>query len=134
MKPAPLALEQSMQPLQIERHTDQTPFARRSLFAAQRELPEAQHLFDDPDHRLNRAFAHAIDRLPKRGFEFVGHLQLGAGIIGWRRRRFGKALPPTRMVWIASGSDVGIDLAALEESNIRFAKVARVQRSRFWGA
>src|SRR5918912_1529900 len=61
---AHLSCEQSMQPLQIERQTDQTPLARGYLLAAQRELAEAHHLFDDADHRLDRAFAQAVDRLP----------------------------------------------------------------------
>src|SRR4051794_31220103 len=102
-----------MQPLQIERQTDQTPLARGGLLAAQRELPEPQHLFDDTDHRLNRAFAHAVDRLPDRGFELVGHLHFGTGTLRWRRGRLGKTLPPTWMMWIAASRDVGIDRAAL---------------------
>src|SRR5258706_16471801 len=115
-----------MQPLQIECQADQTPLARSGLLAAQRELTEAQHLFDDADHWLDRAFAQAVDRFPELGFEFVGHLDLGAGILRrWRGQRC-KALPPTRMVRIAPGGDMRVDAAALEERNIRFPKVARV--------
>src|SRR5215211_2213447 len=108
LSPARLALEQAMQPLQIERQTDQTPLARSRVLATQRELSESQHLFDDADHRLNCAFAQPVDRLPDRGCELVGHLDLGTGILGWRRMRPSKALPPTRMVPIASGRDIGI--------------------------
>src|SRR6266487_2226135 len=46
---AHLSGEQDMQPLQIERQTDQAPFASDSLLTAQRELPEPDHLFDDAD-------------------------------------------------------------------------------------
>src|SRR6266508_3643807 len=54
LSPAHLALEQSMQPLQIERQTDQTPLARAGQLAAQRELAKAHYLFDDANHGLDR--------------------------------------------------------------------------------
>src|SRR5258706_8946786 len=123
------ALEQPMQPLQIERQTNQIPLARRRLLAAQRELPKSQYLFDDPDHRLDRAFAQAVDCLPECGFEFVGHLDLGAGILGRRRAQLSKALPPPRMVPIPSGGDIWVDTPALEKSNICLGKVPRFQRT-----
>src|SRR2546421_10465873 len=68
LSPAHLSYDQRMQPLQIERQTDQAPLASDGLLAAQRELPEAQHLFDDADHRLDRACARAVDCFPKRSF------------------------------------------------------------------
>src|SRR5262245_26868603 len=123
-----------MQALQIERQTDQAPLTSGCLLAAQRELTEAHHLFDDADDWLDRAFAQAIDRLSNRSFELVGHLHLGTGISRWRLRLDRKALPPTRMVWITSSRDKGVDLAALEQRNIRFTKVARVQCGGLWGA
>src|SRR5262245_62499724 len=123
-----------MQSLQIERQTDQAPLASSSLLAAQRELPEAQYLFNDADHRLDRAFAQAVDPLPNRTLEFVGHLLLRAGILPWRLWQLGKALPPTWMVWVASGRDIGLDRPPLENRNVRLAKVARVQCGRIWGA
>jgi hypothetical protein len=43
-----------MEVLEIEGQTDQTPLTRSSLCATQGELAEAQHLFDDPDHRFDR--------------------------------------------------------------------------------
>jgi len=45
-----------MEALEIESQTDQTPLACGGLFTAQRELAEAQHLFDDLDHRFGGAF------------------------------------------------------------------------------
>src|SRR5262249_30762945 len=120
---AHLSGEQGMQALQIERQTDQAPLASTRLLAALRELTESHHLFDDADDWLDCAFAHTIDRSPNRSFELVGHLHLGTGLIRWRRGRFGKALPPTRMMRIASGGDVRFDSPTLERCNIRFAKV-----------
>jgi len=64
-----------MEALEIESQTDQTPLTGSSLFTAQGELAETQHLLDDPDHRLDRAFACAIDGFAQRGLELVGHLE-----------------------------------------------------------
>ncbi len=55
-----------MEALEIESQTDQTPLASRRLDPTQGELAEAQHLFDDPDHRFDRAFACLIDRFTQR--------------------------------------------------------------------
>src|SRR5438552_19211965 len=66
LSPAHLSCEQAMQPLQIECQTDLTSLARGGPLAAQRELPKSQHLFDHAFHRLDRACAHALDRLPER--------------------------------------------------------------------
>src|SRR2546423_11274114 len=98
-----------MQPLQIERHTDQTPLASRGLLAAQRELAKAQHLFDDPDHGLNRAFAQPVNRFADDRLELVGHLDGRARVGCWRVRQYRKALAPTRMMPIWPGGNVGID-------------------------
>jgi hypothetical protein len=46
-----------MHPLQIEGHGDQFPFAGHGMQFAQRELAENHHIFDDPKHGLNGAFA-----------------------------------------------------------------------------
>ncbi len=61
---AQLSHHKAVQPLQIEGHTDQTPLTPCRLFAAQRELAEAQHFLNDADHRLDRAFPQPVDRLP----------------------------------------------------------------------
>ncbi len=121
-----------MQPLQIERQTDQTPLARGGHLAAQRELAEAQHLFDNPNHGLDRAFAQAVDHFPEHGFELGGHLNCGTGVVGWRRRQRGKALLPTRVMRIAPCGNVRVNPAALTRRNIRFAKVPIVHRSGSW--
>ncbi len=65
-----------MEALEIESQTDQTPLASRRLDPTQGELAEAQHLFDDPDHRFDRAFACLIDRFTQCCPELVGHLEL----------------------------------------------------------
>src|SRR5258705_10539619 len=83
-----------MEPLQIKRHTDQTPLAGRCRRAAQRELTESQHLFDDPEHWLNRILACAVDRFPDCPLKFVGHLDLGIRVIGGRWGRSSTTLPP----------------------------------------
>src|SRR5215210_7344306 len=57
---AQLSQPQCMQPLQIESQADQPPLPRRRRRAPQRELAEAQHLFDDADDRLDRAFPQPI--------------------------------------------------------------------------
>ncbi len=59
-----------MQPLQIERQADQTPLATSGLLAAQRELAEAQHFLNNADHRLDRAFAQAINPFPTAVLSF----------------------------------------------------------------
>src|SRR6266545_1535191 len=117
-----------MQPLQIERQTDQPPLTSGGLLAAQRELAEAQHLFDNPDHWLDRAFAQPIDRFPDRALELVGHLHRRTGIIGWWHRQARKALVPTWMMRIAPGGNVGIDPTPLARLNVRFAKEPVVHR------
>ncbi len=55
-----------MEALEIESQTDQTPFASSSLSTTERELAEAQHLFDDSDHWFDGAFASPIDRFAQR--------------------------------------------------------------------
>lgn len=73
-----------MKAFEIKSQTDQTPFALCSLHPTQRELTEAQDLLDDPDHRLDRAFACPVDRLAQGCLELVRHFHLRACIIGWR--------------------------------------------------
>ena len=54
-----------MEAFEIESQTDQTPFPSRRRCPTQGELVEAQHLFDDPDHRFDRAFACPVGNLAK---------------------------------------------------------------------
>ena len=87
VEPAPkLASQQHVQSFEIEGQTDQAPLARRGRQIAQRELAEAQHFLDDANHRFDRAFAQAIDRLPDVRLEFVGHCDDRAGVGGRRGR------------------------------------------------
>jgi hypothetical protein len=46
-----------MDPLQIEGHGDQFPFASHGMEFAQRELAETHHMINDPKHGFNGAFA-----------------------------------------------------------------------------
>src|SRR5258706_11629576 len=100
MELVPLALEQGMQPLQIERQTDQTPLASSGMLATQRELAKAQHFLNNANHRLDRAFAQAINRFPNRGLELVGHFDRGTRVDGGAVKQGGEAFLPARMMRI----------------------------------
>src|SRR5437868_1345902 len=50
------SLDQPVQPLQVIGQAHQTPLAAPLRQPAQRELPEAQYLFYDPNHRFHRTF------------------------------------------------------------------------------
>ena len=73
-----------MEAFEIESQTDQTPLASRRRCPAQGELAEAQHLFDDPDHRFDGAFACPVDRFAQGGLELVRHFHLGTRVLRWR--------------------------------------------------
>ena len=127
-----------MQPLQIERQTDQTPLARGGRFPAQRELAKAQYLFDDANHWFDRAFAQAVDRLADRRLEFICHLLGRTRVVAGRCRQSRKAFLPTGVMRITPGGNVGVNPALLTRHNICGAKIAIVHRSRFrwpdlWG-
>jgi len=77
---------------EIEGQTDQTPLARSRRDPPQGELAEAQHLFDDTDHRFDGICACHVDRFAQRGSERVGHLDLCARVL---RRRVGQ-----RRAWL----------------------------------
>src|SRR5260370_17144519 len=98
-----------MEAFEIESQTDQIPLTGSSLCTTQRELAEAQHLLDDPDHRFNGAFACPIDRFAHCRFELVGHLDLGARILRRRIRQWCETLLPTRMMGITARADEGFD-------------------------
>jgi hypothetical protein len=98
-----------MEALEIESQTDQTPLASRCLGTAQGELAEAQHLFDDPDHRFDGTLARSIDRFAQRRLELVGHLDLRAGVLGRRIRQRLEPLLPTGMMRITTRRDVGLN-------------------------
>src|SRR5713101_5970458 len=100
-----------MEALQIESQTDQTPLASRRQFPAQRELAEAYHLLDDPDHRFDRAFACAVDGFAQGGPELVGHLHLGTRLFGRRVGQRLKPLLPAGMMGIAACRDVWFNAA-----------------------
>src|SRR5436853_437608 len=121
-----------MQPLQIERQTDQTPLASGGHLPAQRELAKAQYLFDDADHRFDRAFAQPVDRLAERRLEFIRHLLARTRVVAGWRRQGRKAFLPTWMMRITPGGNVGINPTLLTRRNICGAKIPVVHRSHFW--
>jgi hypothetical protein len=115
-----------MEALEIESQTDQTPLAGSSRDPTQRELAEAEHLFDHPDHRFDGAFAGPVDRLAQGRFELVRHLDLGAGILGWRIRQRRETLRPSGMMWITTGRDVRLDAAFGASDQRCGTKIARL--------
>src|SRR6266581_5012386 len=117
-----------MQALEIESQTDQTPLASRRLDPMQGELAEAQHLFDDPDHRFDRAFACLIDRFTQRCPELVGHLGLSAGLLRWGIGQWGEPLLPTGMMGITARGDVGLDASLPTRRQGRGTKIPSIQR------
>ena len=119
-----------MEALEIEGQTDQTPLARGGLLTAQGELAEAQHLLDDADHRFDSAFACTVDRLAQCGLELVGHLDLGARVLGRQIGQRRETLLPAGMMGITARRDVRLDAAARARGQRRRAKVASVQRRR----
>src|SRR5260370_37249467 len=98
-----------MEALEIESQTDQAPLARRRRCPTQGELAEAEHLFDDAEHRFDRAFACAVDRLAQRSPELVRHLHLRTGVLRRRVRQRREALLPPGMMGITTGRDVRLD-------------------------
>src|SRR5450759_3425412 len=100
-----------MEALEIEGQTDQAPLARRRRDPTQGELTEAQHLFEDADHRFDGAFARAVDRFTQRGSQLVGHLDLRAGVLRWRVWQRREALLPPGMMGITPRGDGGLNAA-----------------------
>jgi len=119
---------QGMQPLAVERQTDQTPFPCGSCSASQRELPEPQHLLHDPDDRFDGAFAGTVDRFSQCRLESVGHLDRWAGVCWWERRLVRETFLPTRVLGIASSSDVRLDAPLCQRLPCCRSKVACVPR------
>src|SRR5690349_17047093 len=116
-----------MEALEIEGQTDQTPLKSLSLDPAQGELAEAQHLFDDPDHRFDGAFACSIDRFAQRRLELGGHLDLGTRLLRWGFGERGEPLRPSGMMGITTRGDVGLDAPLLTRGPGRRAKIPGIQ-------
>src|SRR2546428_7961314 len=100
-----------MEALETERQTAQAPLARRRRDPTQGKLTEAEYLFDDADHRFDRAFACRVDGFAQRGSQLVGHLDLCAGIRRRRVRQWRETLLPTGMMGITARRDVRLDAA-----------------------
>src|SRR5580765_8104414 len=123
-----------METLEIESQTDQTPLASSSLYTTQRELAEAQHILDDPDHRFNGAFACRVDRFAYSRLELVCHFHPGVRILRRRIGQWCETLVPTAMMGIATRGDVGLDAASRTCSQRCGAKIPSIQCCRLWCA
>src|SRR6266702_7662206 len=119
-----------MEALEIERQTDQTPLTCGRRCPTQGELAEAEHLFDDAEHRFNGAFAYSVNRFAQCGLELVGHLDLSTGVLRWRIRQRRETLLPTGMMGITTRRDVRLNAPLGTRGQGRGAKVAGVQRRR----
>ena len=108
-----------MEALEIEGQTDQTPLACRRRDPTQGELAEAEDLFDDADHRFDRAFACPVDRFAQRGSQLVGHLDLCARVLRRRVSQGREALLPTRMMGITARGDVGLNAGGHPKSCVK---------------
>lgn len=123
-----------MKALEIESQTDQPPFTISLLFPTQRELAEAERLFDDANNRFDGTLASPIDALTDGRLEFLCHLDLGTGIIwGWIRL-LGKTLLPTLVVGITSRGNVGLDPSLITGSKRGTAPIASIQSRCLWDA
>src|SRR5260370_42463752 len=98
-----------MEALEIESQTDQAPLARRRRCPTQGELAEAEQLFDDAEHRFDRAFACDVDRLAQRSPELVRHLHLSTGVLRWRVRQRRVVMMPNGMIGNTTGRVVRHD-------------------------
>jgi hypothetical protein len=99
-----------MQLLDVKGNAYQSPFTGYPFIASQRELPKAQRLFDDTDHRLYRTLPESIDGLADLCLEAISHLDQGSSIIRGRSgllRR--EEVLPAFVVWLSSCSNVGFN-------------------------
>src|SRR5947209_954843 len=119
-----------MEALEIERQTNQAPLTCGRRCPTQGELAEAEHLFDDADHRFDGAFAYSVNRFAQRGLELVGHLDLSTSVLRWRIWQRRETLLPTGMMGITTRRDVGLNAALGTRGQGRGAKIAAVQRRR----
>ena len=86
---------QDEDPLEVPRHGHGAPFASYLGEAAQEELAESEHGFDDAEHRLRCLLAQAIELLAFGRSQAVGH-GLGRRRVFQRRRRCGESLAERR--------------------------------------
>jgi len=56
-------------PLEIEGQGHEGPFPGRGGESPERELSEAHHLLDDPEHGFHRRFAGGVEGAPGLGLE-----------------------------------------------------------------
>ena len=84
-----------MQPLNVVRHADQTPFSCNLIEAPQKELAKPHDCLDDAESRLDRAFSLGIYGFACNRFQTVIHfryrirranqrLRLGEPVHEWR--------------------------------------------------
>ena len=70
--------DQTMQPLTVVSEIDQLPLTFNFLMPAQHEPREAEHVFDNPEHRLHRLLAQPVLLPPRFAVELRLH-RLGPG-------------------------------------------------------
>src|SRR5712675_2005712 len=70
------------QPLHVPSHGHQAPLASDPIETAQQELPEAEHRFDDAEHRLRRLLAQGISFLPSGVISRCAMASTGVGFSG----------------------------------------------------
>ena len=100
-----LVAQQNVQALEVESDANQGPFTCGRPDATQRELSEAKHFLDDPNDRLDRGFAQAIDCAADVSPKFVGHFHSERGIVGRRSRLLGEVLSPVVVMDFASSGN-----------------------------
>ena len=117
-----------MQAFEVVGQTNECPLARSGKQTAQRELTKTQDLFDNANHRLNRAFAEAIDFTPHCRLEFVGHLDFRRGIVGRWLTLLGEKALPTLMMGLPTSGNVRLDSVPFTGLCISRAEEAVIQK------
>src|SRR5258708_36470002 len=85
------------QPLHVPSHGHQAPLASDPIETAQQELPEAEHRFDDAEHRLRRLLAQGIELLAVWCHQPVRHGLDRRGVL-WSGRHRSKTRSEERRV------------------------------------
>lgn len=116
--------------LEVPRQANQGPFGAHIIEAAQQELTEAHHRFDDSEHRLHGLFAQRIRSPARTALESVLHL---FDLTGRRLERRGLLEPtaPVRMVHLAPHRDQRLNLGVVAALDVAFAEIAGVSEQLF---
>ena len=118
---------QGEEPFHVPGQGDEVPFSLDLVEAAQVELPEAQHRFDDAEHRFRRLFAQGIGLPAFRHRQTMQHRLQCCRLLGYRRR-LDEPLLPTEMVALAAWGDQRCDLRLGARRHVCLAEVAAVRQ------